>query len=129
MNKNLQVALFGEAERGLFGQAYRLETLPQMVEYLGNPPPESSGLIYGVQVLLYERELIYFRVKEEGFSYQDYFQGFRLLKKNLGELNLAAICLPGVGSSEIIEEVTDLCDLHKSVMITSEPDLYDYLTD
>jgi len=126
--ENYPVALFGEAEKGDFGTAYFFQSLPQVVDSLGNPPAESKGLIYAVQTLLYKRELLYFRVKEEGFSYQDYFYGLRLLEKQEGSLNLSAICLPGVGDREIIKVVTQICDLYKIVMITTEPDLYDFLT-
>lgn len=123
------VAMFGEAEKGQFQTAYFCKNLPQLEEYLGNPPPESRGLFYAVQALLYERNLIFFRVEEEGFSHQDYFLGLRMLEKNKLLTDVAAICLPGVGNAEILEAATPLCKIHNSFIITTEPDLYDYLTD
>lgn len=126
---NRDVVLFGEAEKGCFRTAYYMDSLPQLADHLGNPPPESVGLIYAVQVILYERNLIFFRVKEEGYSYQDYFHGLRVLEREGGELNLAAICLPGVGDGEIIDAVGSLCDSFNSLIIMNQPDLYDYLTD
>ncbi|MEC7839191.1 MAG: hypothetical protein VX777_04030 [Chlamydiota bacterium] len=126
--ENYPIALFGEAEKGDFGTAYFFQSLSQVIDSLGNPPPESQGMLYAVQTLLYERDLLFFRVKEEGFSYQDYFYGLRLLEKQEGELNISAICLPGVGDREIIKVVTEICDLYKVCMITTEPDLYDLLT-
>lgn len=127
--ESTRVALFGEAEKGEFRTPYYFESLTQVADYLGNPPPHSQGLLYAVQVLMNDRALIYFRVKEEGFSLQDYFFGLHLLEQNGGQLNLAAICLPGVGNFEIIEAVGPICKICKSVMITSEPDLYDFLTE
>jgi hypothetical protein len=126
---NRQVVLFGEAEKGCFGTAYYLQSLPQLADYLGNPPPDSEGLIYAVQVIMYERNLIFFRVEEEGYSYHDYFHGLKLLEKNGKELNLSAICLPGVGDGEIMEAVGSVCGTYSSLIIMNEPDLYDYLTD
>lgn len=123
------MALFGEAERGDYRTAYFCHSLPQLVEYLGNPPPESRGLYYAIQALLYKRNLIFFRVREEGFSYQDYLSGLNVLKNQEIITTLAAICLPGVGNSKIIEAITPICDQHHSILITNEADLYDYLTE
>lgn len=126
--ENYPIALFGEAEKGDFGTAYFLQSLTQASLYLGNPPPESLGIFYAVQTLLYKRDLLFFRVKEEGFSYQDYFYGLSLLKKQEGAIRLGAIFLPGVGNSEIIDVVISVCNVFKIVMITTERDMYDYLT-
>src|SRR5580704_11507653 len=91
------VFLFGEAERGDFCTPLLCKSLPQLAETFGNPPEESLGLIYAVQALMFERELIYFRVKEEGFSIADYMRGIRLLKNKETYHGLTAICMPGVG--------------------------------
>lgn len=119
------VALFGEAEKGQFKKAYFLHDLPQLMDFLGNPPPDSEGLFFAVQALLYEREIIYFRVQEEGFSRTDYFSGLKTLEK-VKQLN--ALCLPGVGDAEIFRASDPVCELHKSPLITTQKDLYDYLT-
>lgn len=129
MENNYTIALFGEAEKGKYNTAYHFDSLPELLENLGNPPPESKGLYYAVQVLLFQRNLIFFRVEEEGFSYQDYFLGLRMLEKDDPVTNIAAICLPGVGDAEIIDAAIPLCHLHKSIIVTTEPDLYDYLTE
>ena len=123
------IALFGEAEKGKFNTAYHCESLPQLVDTLGNPPPESRGLYYAVQALLFERNLIFFRVEEEGFSFQDYLLGLRMLENRDLVTDIAAICLPGVGDTEIIDAAVPLCQQHNSIIITTEPDLYDYLTE
>jgi len=129
MSNIYTVALFGEAEKGKLHTAYYCESLPQLVDFLGQPPPQSRGLHFAVQALLFERKLIFFRVEEEGFSYQDYFQGLRLLGSSHFLDKIAAICLPGVGDTEIIDAAVPLCQMHHSVLITTEPDLYDYLTE
>jgi hypothetical protein len=122
------VALFGESEKGQFRQAYTLKNLPQLVDLLGNPPPESEGLFFAIQALLYEREIIYFRVQEEGFSKSDYMAGLKYLANAEKIRTLHAICLPGVGDVEILDASHPVCELHKSHLITTQKDLYDYLT-
>lgn len=81
------IFLFGEAEKGDFCTPLRCKSLPHLAETFGNPPEESLGILYAVQALMFERDLIYFRVKEEGFSIQDYMQGIHLLKKGNCFLN------------------------------------------
>jgi hypothetical protein len=123
------VALFGEAERGEYRTAYFCRSLAQLVDFFGNPPPNSLGLHYAVQALLYQRNLIFFRVREEGFSQQDYFLGLNLLQQQKVISQIAAICLPGVGNTQIINAITPVCALYNSILITNEADLYDYLTE
>lgn len=123
------MALFGEAEKGDYRTAYHCRSLPQLVEYLGNPPPESRGLYYAIQALLYQRNLIFFRVREEGFSYQDYLCGLHTLEKQDTISKIAAICLPGVGDLKILDAIAPICEQHHSILITNEADLYDYLTE
>lgn len=122
------LALFGEAEKGTFRIPHLLQSLPQVMEALGNPPPDSRGLYYAVQALMYNYNLIFFRVEEEGFSYHDYFSGLHILEKESLFDDVSAIFLPGVGDAEIIDAVIPLCQYYQSIYITSEADLYDYLT-
>lgn len=122
------IFLFGEAEKGEFCTPLVCKSLPQLAETFGNPPEESQGILYAVQALMYERELIFFRVKEEGFSISDYMRGIHLLKNKDAFLGLSAICMPGVGDAEIIDATNPICSLYRSLLITTEKDLYDYLT-
>lgn len=126
--ESITVALFGEAEKGDFQTPYFCKTLPDLVEYLGNPPPNSHGLYCAVQALMYHHNLIFLRVREEGFSYSDYLTGLKLLETQDLIAHIAALCLPGVGDTKIFEVVIPFCISHHSVMVTSEADLYDYLT-
>ncbi len=119
------IALFGESEKGQFKKPYLVHELPELIDCLGNPPQESEGLFFAIQALLYKREVIYFRVREEGFSRADYMNGFKYLR---GVKQVNALCLPGVGDAEILEASYPICELHKSQIITTEKDLYDYLT-
>lgn len=122
------VALFGEAEKGQLEKPYLIKQLPELVDYLGNPPPDSEGLFFAVQALLYEREVIYFRVEEEGFSKANYFSGFKTLKNQKKIKEIHALCMPGVGDKEILEASQPVCEIYKIHLITSQKDLYDYLT-
>lgn len=126
--KQYTVALFGEAEKGDFQAAHFFETLPELVDSMGQAPPESCGLHYAVQALLYQRRLLYIRVQEEGYSFQDYLQGLRLLAQQQLIKEIAAICLPGVGNTHILEASKSLCRQYHSILIFNEADLYDYLT-
>lgn len=123
------VALFGEAEKGDYRTAYFCRSLSQLLEFFGNPPLHSRGLHYAVQALLYQRNLIFFRVREEGFSHQDYLLGLNQLQKNSEISQIAAICLPGVGDTEIIEAINPVCAMYHSILITTAADFYDYLTE
>lgn len=122
------IFLFGEAEKGDFCTPLLCKSLPQLADTLGNPPEESQGISYAIQALLYERELIYFRVKEEGFSTQDYMRGLKWLQNKEPAFQLTAICMPGVGDAGIIDATHEICSLYKSCLIISEKDLYDFFT-
>jgi hypothetical protein len=123
------VALFGEAERGDYRTAYFFHELSQLEENLGNPPEGSQGIHFAIQTLLYNQQLIYFRVEEEGFSLEDYTSGLRFLRNKNLIPNLDALFLPGVGNRKIIEAAESVRADHNSLLIITEADLYDYLTD
>lgn len=122
-----KIVLFGEAEKGKFCFPYHCKSLIQLVESLGNPPPKSLGIYYAIKTILYQQELLFFRVEEEGFSLKDYLNGLNLLK-NKEIKNLTAICIPGVGDTQIINAAIPICQIHKSLLIITEKDLFDYLT-
>jgi hypothetical protein len=123
------VALFGEAGRGEFRTAYYCQSLEQLSKFLGEPPSrDCKGLDFAIQALLFQRGVIYFRVREEGFSTQDYLSGLGSLENKELYPNIAAICLPGVGNAEIIQATDSICNIYRSFLILSEKDLYDYLT-
>ena len=122
----MKVALFGEAERGEFSTLYHFNDICRVAEVLGEPPVDSRGIAMGVQALLTDQEILFLRVKEEGFSHRDYFLGLKLLKE--AAVDFAAVCLPGVGDHMIITETTILCHHRKCLLITEERDFYDYLT-
>lgn len=122
------IAVFGEAERGEYQTAYFCQTLAELDEFFGNPPNHSRGLFYAVQAVLFHRNIIFFRVAEEGFSTQDYLSGFNLLENQSLIPELNAICAPGVADQTIINAVLPICSRYHSIFITNEADFYDYLT-
>ena len=87
-----------------------------------------SSIYFAIQFLLYEHELIYIRVKEEGFSTKNYLKGMKLLSNTKQVSHLTAICLPGVGDTRILDASRSVCELHQGFLIMTEQDLYDYLT-
>lgn len=122
------VALFGEAEKGDTGSPFFMKSLMHLNETLGSPPEESRGLFFAIQFLMYEQEVIYIRVKEEGFSTKDYLKGMKQLLNKKQISHLTAVCLPGVGDARIIDCVHPVTETHGALVILTEQDLYDYLT-
>ncbi len=124
----MRVFLFGEAEKGEYCTPLRLQSLIDLSERFGNPPANSIGIDYAVQTLLYKRDLVFYRVHEEGFCQKDYLHGVKLLYNHGKKMRLSAICMPGVGDLKIIEAIAPICLSLKAVLVLSEKDLYDYLT-
>ncbi len=122
------IAWFGEAQKGHFHIPYSIDSLDELVEHLGEPPHHSKGLFYAVQSLLYNRSLLFFRVREEGFSVGDYLVGFNWLLNNPELEHVRAIGVPGVGDYEVIQALQPLVTIHKRIVIVSEKDLWDYLS-
>lgn len=122
------IFLFGAAEKGPYGKPLKCTSMPQLFDTCGIPPEGSEGISYAMQTLLFERELIFFRVEEEGFSADTYRQGLKILCKAKLDFTLGAICMPGLGDREIIEAAGQICSLHRSFLILNQKDLYDYLT-
>lgn len=122
------VFLFGEAEKGEFCTPLYCKSLPQLADMFGNPPESTHGIAYAVQTLLFNKDLLFFRVKEEGFSMQDYMKGLKLLQNKEIIPQVQAVCIPGVGDVEIIEAVSTICQIQRSLLVITEKDLYDYLT-
>ena len=121
------IAFLGESEMGRFHYPYFCYSLTQLATILGNPPEDSRGLDFAVQAIMYERNVIYFRVEEEGYSTKDYMQSIDIIKDKNKVKRLDAICIPGVGDKEIIFQLGPICKSHNSIIITSEKDLFDYL--
>lgn len=120
----MTIALFGEAEKGSLDFICPCRTLEELFERYGEPPEDTSGLYFAVQTILYGMSVLYFRVKEEGVSVEDYTLGLKILRK----APLQALFLPGVGLSSVIEEGLDLCREKQGVLIIREVDFYDYMT-
>ncbi len=123
------IAVFGEAERGSFHNAFFCQNLGQLESNFGNPPQNSAGINLAIQALLYNRNLIFFRVKEEGFSSDDYIKGLYQLEKQHLFSNIKAIGMPGVGDKKVIGASEEFCNIYNSILMTSEADFYDFLTD
>jgi hypothetical protein len=122
------VFLFGEAERGQLCTPLLFHSLEQLAATLGNPPQDSSGIDYAVQTLLYGRDLLFYRVEQEGYSISQYMQGLKLLQNREIRTSLSAICMPGVGQPEVIDAGISACAFYKSVLVLTPKDLYDYFT-
>ena len=126
---SLEIACFGASDKGQASTLYLCYSLPELLDQVGYPPPDTRGIYYAIQALLYRRGLIFIPVVSEGYSYDDYIVGLRKLLDRESSNPLAAICIPGVGSQEVMNAASKICFAKKSFLITSEADLYDYLTE
>lgn len=122
------IFLFGEAEKGEYERPIICSSLLQLFQTVGEAPKDSQGIQFAIQFLSYEQELVFFRVEEEGFSRESYFRGLQLLKQKKLPYHPSALCLPGVGDTKIINEAIPICTIHRTFIILSEKDLYDYFT-
>ena len=123
----LTIALFGEAERGEYGLPHYLRSVAELADRLGNPPQDSYGMPFAIRSLLFDQHILFFRVEEEGYSLEDYLIGFDALRAQPNP-QPAALCLPGVGDDEIIDASCRICSVHQALLLFTEADLYDYLT-
>ncbi len=123
-----RIFVFGEAEKGRFCTPHFISHLPELLQTLGSPPQDSLGIYYAIQALLFKRELIFFRIGEEGFSLSDYRAGIDLLSREGATLSPTAICLPGVGDKELLDSLQPIAKKLRSLLVMSESDLFDYLT-
>lgn len=123
-----RIFLFGEAEKGRFCTPLCISHIGQLLETLGHPPCDTQGISYAIQALLYQRELLFFRIEQEGFSREHYLRGIDLLDREGLTMQLSAIGLPGVGDREIIEAITPFCMKSKTFLVLTQGDLFDYLT-
>ena len=122
------VAIFGEAEKGELAGMHLITSLAQLSETLGSPPVGSEGISIAIQFLLFKKQVLFIRVSEEGFGLETYFQGLHLLENKNPIPNIIALCLPGVGDHIILEACNSFCNIHSALIISSQKDLFDYLT-
>ncbi|WP_213358227.1 hypothetical protein [Chlamydiifrater phoenicopteri] len=120
------VALFGEAGKGCFDAAYLCHTPMDLCTHLGHS--NSCGISLAIKTLMYNYSVVYFRVKEEGYSIEHYFYGIHFLNTQNSIKNIIAIALPGVGDDNIIEALCSTCKRYSSLLLFSEKDLYDLFT-
>lgn len=124
----MNIAIFGEAEKGKVFTPYLVESLDSLLTFLGNPPEDSQGINIAIQALLYKCNLIFFKVMREGYSAEDYLHGLKYLEDRNKSIVLHGLAIPGVGDSGIIDETKKICSIHRSILILTQKDLYDYLT-
>ncbi|ANG66042.1 hypothetical protein [Chlamydia gallinacea] len=123
------IALFGEAEKGSYDVAYLCRSTADLYDHLGSDPTTTkSGISLAIQALMYNYNVLYFRVKEEGYCVDSYFFGLHFLNTQTTLKNIIAMGLPGVGDQHLIEASKSLCEKYKSLLLLFEQDLYDLLT-
>ena len=122
------ILIFGESKEGEFHKFLFLKTLPDLAEALGEPTETGLGVHIAIQSILSNRDVLFYKVKEEGFHADHYLLGFKQLENEFHSTPLAAIALPGVSSANILELASSLCNQHRSIILFNEKDLYDLMT-
>lgn len=127
--KQSKVAIFGECTEGRQDEWILLKNLPEVADILGNPTESGLGVHMTIQTILFDHFAFFYKISEEGFSKTEYAKGLKFLEHIPCDYTLSAIALPGVGDNQILAEAKHLCDLHKCLLILTEKDLYDAITD
>lgn len=122
------ISIFGVAEQGDMYRHIHIKSLQDMLLTLGHGVENGTAIELAVQSLMYERAILFYRVKEEGYEEDAYLKGLTELKKKELKSPLSALALPGVGNQEIINEAVAICKKEGSLLIMNQKDLYDYLT-
>lgn len=122
------ISIFGVAEQGDMYRHIHIKSLQDMLLTLGHGVESGTAIELAVQSLMYERAILFYRVKEEGYEEDAYLKGLTELKKKELKSPLSALALPGVGNQEIINEAVAICKKEGSLLIMNQKDLYDYLT-
>jgi len=120
--------VFGQAEKGTFCRPTLCRSLLELLDFFGHPPRETEGLNFAVQTLLLEKPCVFFRVKEEGYSTQDYLLGLDILNRQWEKTPLQAIGLPGVGDPQVFIPSEKIARKKNSLLLITEKDLFDFLT-
>lgn len=120
-----RIFLFGESERGPMRTPFFCRSIDELEERCGNAPEGSFGVDLAVHVLLCNKELVFFRVQEEGCCQEEYLYGLKSISAEF--LPIMAIGIPGVGDYKIIEATASVCLTHNAIFILTDKDLYDYL--
>lgn len=119
------IVLFGEAERGAFHTPHLCCSPLDLLTQLGSS--NNKGILMAMQGLLSGYNVLYFRVKEEGFESDGYSYGLQFLL-GLADISIMAVALPGVGTPSTIRAFHELCQQRNSILITTDQDLYDLST-
>jgi len=119
--------LFGAAEKGPLHTPCVCRSLAELHERYGNPPYESLGIDSAIQALFFHKELIFFRVEEEGLTQEEYLHGLSLLRSEETLKPISAVWMPGVGSNTLLSSGAAVCSACQAILILTDKDFYDYL--
>lgn len=122
------IFIFGQAQKGVFCRPTYLKHALELLNHFGHPPELSSGISFALQSLLLQRPCIFYRVEEEGYSFNDYLRGLDILRSDWDHIKLEAIGLPGVGDPQLIAKTERFCIKKRSLILVTSTDLFDYLT-
>lgn len=125
--KRKSIVIFGESTKGEFLNLFPIRTLPDLSTFLGGPTSSGIGIHMAIQSLLFEKEVLFIKVFEEGYDLDHYSLGLKEIDRN-PDLLIDAIALPGAGSNEIVKKASLLAKKKKAFIVLTEKDLYDFMT-
>lgn len=121
------IACFGQTSKGRFGQPYYLKNAKSILSILGKVPEDTLGMPFALEMLKAHKDILFFRVAEEGLSLDDYLRGLQFLKKNCIQKRLLGIYLSGCFDKEVVSLAVRICNWHKSILLATQKEMIDYL--
>lgn len=120
------VIVFGEASRGVWGQMSSCSELLDLYQIYGEPTEGSLGLYWAIQALLKGKECLYWRVRQESLSLEDYHLGLNQLS-SLSLETWEGLFLPNMSESSVIEHAAAYCRQKQKLLLMDPLDLQDWL--
>lgn len=119
--------IFGESEKGVLCRPTLCNTIVDLFQNFGHPPEGANGLFCATQTVLMKKPCVFFRVKEEGYSLDDYLKGLDILKNDWKGVTLQGIGIFGCSDKDVIEKTERLCLQRRSLILINQSDLFDIL--
>lgn len=124
--KQRVITVFGETEKGTFETFYTIQSLDEAFEKLGSPLPNTEALQFSLQILGAHQPILFYRVPEEGFSFDAYAKGLHEIRDHPDSYPIQALFMPGLSDPKLIDEAKQLCEMQKAILLITDKDFQDY---
>lgn len=103
------VICFGESATGSLSEGYLINSLPQLFDLLGSPPPNSLGIFQAIRLLIIRHPLLFFRVRKENCSTPDYLRALSIVDQCTFKERFLGFSLPEVDNRHILDPFLAFC--------------------